>query len=59
MKYVTLTLITIASIMKLLTIIPLFAADCIEVGYNKACLDSYAAAKDVVEQWNTLRKEIL
>jgi hypothetical protein len=59
MKYITLLLITIASIMKLLTIIPLFLADCIEIGYNKACLDSYVVAKDVVQQWNTSRKEIL
>jgi hypothetical protein len=59
MKYVTLFLITIASIMKLLTIIPLFLADLIELNYQDACLDSYKAAKDVVEQWNTLRKEIM
>lgn len=59
MKYVTLFLITIASIMKLLTIIPLFAADCIEIGYQGASVDAYEASKDVIEQWNNYRKEIM
>jgi hypothetical protein len=59
MKYVTLTLITIASIMKLLTIIPLFLADICEIGYQRASVDAYEASKDVFTQWNTLRKELV
>jgi len=59
MKYITLLLITIASIIKLLTIIPLYLADIIELDYQKASVDAYEASKDVFTQWNTLRKELL
>lgn len=59
MKFYILFFITIASLLKALAIIPLWFADMAEIGYHNASLDAYNAFIDVIEQWNTIRKEII
>lgn len=59
MKYYILFFITLASLCKLITIIPLLFADLYTLGLTKASQDAYEASKDVYQQWDSIRKELL
>lgn len=58
MSYYILFFITLASVFKLITIIPLFFADLLSLGLTQASVDAYNAGRDVYIQWDDIRKEL-